>query len=55
MYGSLIDNEKWRKAWASVRQVGLEQCKGNPGTEQADGEGGDHQLLGDRSLGRLTT
>jgi len=44
-----------RQAWASVRKIGLKQWKSNSGIEQGDDEEGHLQILGAKSLGRLST
>jgi hypothetical protein len=46
---------EWIGVDVSVGEIRLEQCTGNPGPEQNHGEGGDHRILGARSLGRLST
>jgi hypothetical protein len=46
---------EWIGEEVSVDETWLEQCTGNPGAEHNDGEGGDHRILGTRSLGRLST
>ncbi len=43
------------EAEASVREIGLEQGTQNPGTKKDNAEGGDHRVLGVRSVGRLST